>query len=191
MKTAVLVIDVQKIYTDMETDYSVENSKQVLDNINRIVAKADSEGVEVIYIRHIHAKDGHDSGRMFDFSGEVGEIEFIEGSEEVDFSNDLLIIPSGLHIKKTRYDAFAGTDLLKILKEKNILKVVIVGFMTNFCCESTARTAHSNDFYVDFVKDATGTPGTETLSPEETIRATCATLEAGFANIILSEDVEF
>lgn len=191
MKSALLVIDVQKIYTDLETDYQIENAESILCNINNVINMAEQQGSDIFYIRHIHSKDGKDSGRMFDFTGEEGDIEFVEGSEEVEFSNNLKISTSATHITKTRYDSFVNTNLLQLLKERNITKVVIVGFMTNFCCESTARTAHSYDFYVDFVKDATGTPGTELLSPEATINATCATLEAGFANILLTKDVAF
>ena len=191
MKSALLVIDVQKIYTDLETDYQIENAESILENINQIITKAEEKNTDIFYIRHIHSKDGKDAGRMFDFTGEEGEIEFVEDSEYVEFSSGLKISPSATHIIKTRYDSFANTNLLQILREKNITKVIIVGFMTNFCCESTARSAHSYDFYVDFIKDATGTPGTELLSPDETINATCATLESGFANILLTEDVAF
>ena len=67
--------------------------------------------------------------------------------------------------------------------EKEIEKVVVCGFMTNFCCESTARHAHDIDYFVDFVIDAMGTPGTEELSPTETTKATIATISSGFAII--------
>ena len=61
--------------------------------------------------------------------------------------------------------------------------------MTNFCCESTARSAHDRDFFVDFVWDATGTPGVENISTEDLIKTTRENLAAGFANVISTEDV--
>ena len=45
--------------------------------------------------------------------------------------------------------------------------------MTNFCCESTARYAHDVDFHVDFISDATGTPGTDNLSEARAAQDRC------------------
>ena len=56
-------------------------------------------------------------------------------------------------------------------------------------CETTARTAHGKDYYVDFIVDATGTPGTEFLSPKQTIKATIATLSSGFAVVKNINDI--
>ena len=59
-----------------------------------------------------------------------------------------------------------------------------MGFMTNFCCESTARDAHDRDYYVDFILDATGTPGLEKLNQEQIKLASAQTLSAGYANVL-------
>ena len=55
--------------------------------------------------------------------------------------------------------------------------------MTNFCCESTARDALDLDYYVDFVVDATGTPGTDNYDEEEIRIIVGELLSAGFANV--------
>jgi len=55
--------------------------------------------------------------------------------------------------------------------------------MTNFCCESTARDAHDRDYYVDFIIDATGTPGLEKLNQEQIKLVSAQTLSAGYANV--------
>lgn len=189
MKQALLVIDVQKIYTLEDTGYLVEDLEPIVSNINRLIDKFYKQGDLIIYIKHEHAPDGIDSGRMFDFDGESGEIEFKKGTVDIEFIDNLNIIPNAIIISKTRYDAFINTVLEEELKKNNIDKIVICGFMTNFCCESTARHAHDIDYYVDFIKDATGTPGTEVLSPQETINASLATLESGFANVLQTDDV--
>ncbi|UCE05136.1 MAG: cysteine hydrolase, partial [bacterium] len=51
---------------------------------------------------------------------------------------------------------FNNTDLENLLKEGNIKNVVIGGFLTNFCVESTARTAYDKGYGVTIMKDATG-----------------------------------
>ena len=56
---------------------------------------------------------------------------------------------------KSTLCGFNNTNLEKILKEANIKNVVIGGFLTNFCVESTARTAYDKGYGVTVIKDAT------------------------------------
>ena len=188
MKKALLVIDVQNIYTCDDYDYYVKDSKKIVENINFLIKEFEKDDSLIIYIKHIHKKDGSDAGRMFDYLEPSDDIEFIEGTHAVEYSKDLYISKDALHILKNRYDSFIGTSLQDILIKKGIEKVVIVGFMANFCCASTARTAHDLDYFVDFIRDATGTPGTEDFSPEDIIKVTCSTLVSGFANVIATEE---
>jgi ureidoacrylate peracid hydrolase len=57
---------------------------------------------------------------------------------------------------------FNNTDLEKIVKDDNVKNVAVSGFLTNFCVESTARTAYDKGYNVTLIKDATGSN-----SPEE------------------------
>jgi ureidoacrylate peracid hydrolase len=56
---------------------------------------------------------------------------------------------------KSTLCGFNNTNLEKILEEANIKNVVIGGFLTNFCVESTARTAYDKGYGVTVIKDAT------------------------------------
>lgn len=189
MKTALLVIDAQKIYSLETSGYYIDNVRVALENINHLVDVFSKNNDLIVYVKHIHAVDGSDSGRMFDFAGdEVDAVEFAEGSLESEFIDELKVIPSAPIVVKHRYDAFIGTHLEEILRENNISKVVICGFMTNFCCDTTARHAHAIDYYVDFVVDAMGTPGSGELDPEQVTAATVATVGDGFAVITSAND---
>lgn len=189
MKRALLVMDVQKIYQMKDSAYFVDNFETVLGNINHLIDIFQRRNELIVYIKHEHEPNGSDAGRMFDFAGDSDDIEFQKGSVEAEFAGGLNISSDANIITKTRYDAFIYTNLDEILKQNDIDKVVICGFMTNFCCESTARHAHDNDYYVDFVIDAMGTPGTEQLTPEETTKASVATIEAGFAVVINTDEI--
>lgn len=189
MKRALIVIDVQKIYALENSDYYVEDFSPIVKRINHLVDLFQKQGEMIVYIRHEHLPDGTDAGRMFDFAGECADVEFQRGSLEAEFIDDLHIVETAPILKKTRYDAFLNTGLDDLLKQNDIEKVVICGFMTNFCCESTARHAHDINYYVDFVIDAMGTPGTDQLTPEETTKATVATIEGGFAVVVNTNDV--
>ena len=54
-----------------------------------------------------------------------------------------------------------------LLKEGNIKNVVIGGFLTNFCVESTARTAYDRGYGVTIIKDATAANSEEEQNHSE------------------------
>lgn len=188
MNTALLVVDAQKIYTSEDSEMYCEDASNTISNINAIIKHMQKDST-IIYIRHIHKKDGTDIGLLFDFDGEGdGDFNFKEGSSEVEYDENLYLLDNKIEIIKNRYSAFEGTSLQDMLKNKKIQKVVICGFMTNFCCESTARTALDRDFYVDFILDATGTPGTENYDQEAVRNTVGELLAAGFARVFSTSD---
>jgi len=65
---------------------------------------------------------------------------------------------------------FNGTDLEKILSQAKVKNVAIAGFLTNFCVESTSRTAYDKGYAVTVIKDATAaTSKEEQVHAEEKI----------------------
>lgn len=185
MKAALLVIDAQNIYTDSTSELFCEDEETTVNNINRLIAAARKNDQPVIFIKHQHKADESDCGYLFDHEGTGSNdgISFIEGTPEVELDSRIKVEPGDKIITKTRYSSFAGTILKEVLEEKAIQRVIICGFMTNFCCESTARNALDIDFVVDFVSDATGTPGTSDYNQEEIREIVGNILREGFARV--------
>jgi nicotinamidase-related amidase len=126
---------------------------------------------------------------MFDYLEDGNtEFNFKQGTEEVEYDSRLVRTEAISEIVKNRYSAFAGTRLSDELAKKRINKVVICGFMTNFCCESTARQAHDSDIYVDFVIDATGTPGTENIDEKKMREIVQDKMVAGIARVMSTNE---
>jgi len=185
MKAALLVIDVQRIYTDSDSEMHCEDSRSTVRRINTLIDRYKDEGLPIIFVRHIHKADGSDLGRMFDYAGDDdSEFNFREGTPEVEYDSTLRRPDGAQEIVKTRYSAFVGTDLDRRLRSARVECVVICGFMTNFCCESTARSAHDLDYFVDFVVDATGTPGTDNLDESKVRSVVSDLLSAGFGQVM-------
>lgn len=181
---ALLVIDAQRIYTDPDAELFCRESAATLANINRLIDAFAARRLPIVLVRHVHKADGSDVGRMFDYAGEAADFSFKEGSAEVEYSVGLRRPSGAVEIVKTRYSAFQRTDLDGVLRSREVTRVVVCGFMTNFCCESTAREAHDRDFYVTFVPDATGCPDLAGLSQADIRRVVSTVLEAGFATIM-------
>jgi nicotinamidase-related amidase len=185
MKSALLLIDVQKIYTTDGSPLLVEGHALAIDNMNRLIDRAVAAGDLVVYVQHIHKKDGSDAGRMFDYLGTAGEIGFVAGTDEVHIDPRLKIVPQALSVKKNRYSAFVGTDLDRELKARQINRIVVTGFMTDYCCETTARHGHDLDYFVDFIVDATGCPDAAADIAQPLIKSvTSAVLQGGFARVL-------
>jgi nicotinamidase-related amidase len=185
MNTALLVIDPQNIYTDPNSDLYCRSAASTISKINKLIKKFQEDDCSIVLVRHVHKNDGTDLGRMFDFTGEPeDDFNFKENSDEVKYNSKLSQPSKSIEISKNRYSAFVGTELESNLRTRRIDRVVICGFMTNFCCESTARDAHDRDFFVDFVSDATGTPGTDNFDQREIRKIVGELLGAGFARVM-------
>jgi ureidoacrylate peracid hydrolase len=188
-QTALLVIDVQNIYADAASPLFVGAFDESLARINALARGFAAAGRPVIYVRHVHRADGRDAGRMFDFSGTPEPVGFVEGTPEAEYVPGLEVVPGALHMTKHRYSCFEGTELEAILRSLDVSCVAICGYMTNFCCEATARTAHDRDYFADFIIDATGAPDlAEDFRQEDIRRAVSTTLAGGFARVFATED---
>lgn len=188
MKKALLVIDAQKVYTNPESQLFCPDSAETVKRINRLIQHFEAKKMPIIYVQHVHKFDGSDLGRMFDYAGPAEDFNFKEGTEEIAFDPNLKISKGLPVIRKNRYSAFIGTNLSSLLQSLNIDTVVISGFMTNFCCESTARSAHDRDFFVDFIADATGAPPLSKLSEQEIRDVVSELLEAGYAQVYQTDE---
>lgn len=189
MNTTLFVIDAQKIYTSKDSDLYCEDAKVVIKRINELIQQFQKKDAPIVLIRHIHKTDGSDLGRMYDYLGEQEEtFGFMEGTPDVEYDDNLIRPKKCIEIVKNRYSAFEGTELNRILEKNNIKRVVICGFMTNFCCESTARAAHDKDYFVDFILDATSTPGTDNMDAVAVRRVVGEVMELGFARVMKTKE---
>ncbi|TXH33919.1 MAG: cysteine hydrolase [Rhodospirillaceae bacterium] len=189
MRAALLLIDVQKIYTTAGSPLFVEGNDVAIANMNRLIDHAASRSDFIVYVKHVHKKDGSDAGRMFDFTGQPGEISFVEGTADVDLDPRLKLQKGALTITKGRYSAFVGTGLDETFKREKVNRIAVTGFMTNYCCETTARQGHDLDYYVDFIMDATGCPDASAEIRQPLIKSvTGAVLAGGFACVMSTGD---
>ncbi|WP_328471767.1 cysteine hydrolase family protein [Streptomyces sp. NBC_00448] len=56
-------------------------------------------------------------------------------------------------VHKTSPDGFLGTDLDRVLKERGVTEVVVTGFATEICVDTTARQALSHGYDLVVVAD--------------------------------------
>jgi nicotinamidase-related amidase len=90
--------------------------------------------------------------------GVVDNKAFRKGSWGAAIVDSLAPQPEDIVIEGKRgLDAFPSTNLDFILRSKGIQNVVLAGFLTNCCVESTMRSAYERGFNVVTLKDCTAT----------------------------------
>lgn len=173
MKRALLVIDVQNEYFTGKLPVTYPSGS--LDKILQVMDAAQSKNIPVIVVRHTQPQEDTPIFRK-------GTPEWEIHPEVAKYSYDLLI-------DKKLPGSFTGTELEAWLKEQGIDTVVISGYMTQMCCDTTARQAAHLGFSVEFLSDATGTltfqNNAGAATDEELHRATLVAQD-GFLSKILS-----
>jgi nicotinamidase-related amidase len=170
MKRALLVIDVQNVYFGGK--FLVTHPAGSFENILMAMDGANAAGVPVIVIQHTA-------------SSMAG---FEKGTKEWELRPEVAKRPCLAVIEKTLPGSFTNTRLETVLRDKDIDTVVICGYMTQMCCDTTARQAVHLGFTVEFLSDATGTLAVSnaggTVSAEELHRATLVTQAMRFSAVM-------
>jgi nicotinamidase-related amidase len=137
--SALVLIDCQKTYTQGVME--LEGVQAALDETAALLERARTAGIPIIHIQH---SDG--PGSLYDIEGESGAIvEAVapRGDEPV--------------VVKQFPNSFVQTDLDERLKALDASNLVLAGFMTHMCVNSTARGAFSLGYAPTVVAAATAT----------------------------------
>jgi nicotinamidase-related amidase len=141
MKRALLVIDVQNEY--FSGLLPVSHPDGHLGNVLRAMDAAAASGVPVVVIQQTFPQP---------------EMPFFKaGTPEWELHPEVKARPRDLLIEKNLPGSFTGTELEPWLRQQGIDTVAIAGYMTQMCCDTTARQAVHLGFKVEFLSDATGT----------------------------------
>ena len=127
MKPALLVIDVQKAFFDIDaaTTQALNNA---IEYINAAIAMFREKGLPVICVQHMNKEDG-----------------LVPGTEGFDLPEALKILPTDLHIVKTYGNSFNKTPLEGELRKLGVDTVIVTGFCAEYCVLSTCRGAEDVD----------------------------------------------
>ncbi len=176
MKRALLVIDVQNEY--FTGKLPVTYPKNSFENIIKIIDSANENNISVILIQHTNPGNN--------------AVTFKKGTCEHEIHEEILKRNYDKIIEKNLPGSFTGTELWSLLKEKDIDTLVISGYMTQMCCDTTARQAMHLGFNVEFLSDATGTldmsNSAGNISAEELHKAILVTQAMRFSKVMSADE---
>jgi nicotinamidase-related amidase len=141
MKRALLVIDVQNEY--FTGKLPITYPEHSFANILRVIEFANEKRIPVVVIQHTAPQQDAKT--------------FRKDSKEWRLHPQIEALPREVLIEKNLPGSFTDTPLEQWLREREIDTVVIAGYMTQMCCDTTARQALHLGFSVEFLSDATGT----------------------------------
>ncbi len=94
----------------------------------------------------------HDSVIFIQHDG-TKENSFLPDSEDWQILPELTKHSNDIFISKTANDAFYNTDMQNFLAKNNITELFITGCATDFCIDSTIKSAVSKDYRVTVIED--------------------------------------
>jgi nicotinamidase-related amidase len=141
MPRALLVIDVQNEY--FTGALPVTHPVGHLANVLAVMDAARAAGVPTVVVRHAQP----------DPNAPV----FRKGSTEWELHDAVAARPRDLLLDKQLPGCFTHTELDEWLKARGTDTVTVAGYMTQVCCDTTARQAMHLGYKVEFLSDATGT----------------------------------
>jgi nicotinamidase-related amidase len=135
MKSAVLVIDVQRgLFDEIPRPYEAD---EIIQRINHITSQARTSGIPVIFIQHEQAQ---------------GLLEY--GSEGWKLQSGLTVNDNDFKVGKKTPDSFLRTNLEEILNLNGAKNLIICGYASEFCVDTTTRRAAALGYTVELVSDA-------------------------------------
>jgi ureidoacrylate peracid hydrolase len=156
-QTALVVIDLQNVFMLPGMPVEVPTAREIIPNVNRLAAATRKVGGKVVWVQ-MTLNDQEESWSVF-FEGDRRREAFTQlqrGSHGHALHDALDVKADDLIVEKRRYSAFiqGSSNIDQILRGFGIDTVVIVGTLTNVCCESSARDAMMLNYKVVFVADA-------------------------------------
>jgi nicotinamidase-related amidase len=182
-KLAFLTIDLQRCFIS-ESPLATPAGLTLIERLNPLLALCRRAGILVVHVSHVLEADGSNAGVLAQIAPIVREGVIAKGSTGAALHPALDVHSTDVLLDKPRFGAFHDTGLEAMLRSRGIDSVIIGGIATSVCCETTAREATVRDFRVFFLGDGTTNAGAGDLSPQEVIRATCATIGRVFGEVI-------
>jgi nicotinamidase-related amidase len=144
--------------------------RNVVGNLVRLLDGARQRGVKVMYVPFHPFEPGFPElkrtgpgatglrGLEMDMPADWGTGAWLRGTPGPEIIKELTPKPGDLVVEgKKTLDAFHSTALDYLLRANEIEHVAFTGFHTNWCVESSARSAYDKGYRVIVVADCTGT----------------------------------
>lgn len=120
---ALIVVDM--IHEFVDGKFGSKRAVEMVNKLNKLISIARERGWLLVYARDSHSES--------DPELRVWGPHAMRGSFSSELIGSLDVKPDDIIVEKNSYDAFFGTNLEALLREKNVDKVVVAGVSTDIC----------------------------------------------------------
>ena len=177
MKTALLVIDIQKDYFE-GGKFPLVNPLAAAKKAYELLQCFREHNGYHIHIQHISLKPD--------------AAFFVKGDSGSDIHDSVAHFEGEPIVYKHYPNSFRETNLLEMLKEWGIERMVITGMMTHMCVDATARAAADFGFQVIVAEDACATRDLQygdTAIPAELVHKSFLVALKSYGRVMKSEEI--
>ncbi len=189
-KTALIVVDLQKGFMLPEhSPMPVATSVGTVPNVNRLAAALREAGGKVFWIKNTTTDESleewsnwYGMGRPELLAERISAFRI--GAPSHDLHDDLAVMPEDEIVLKHRFSAFiqGSSDLAERLRAQGFEYVLILGTVTNVCCESSARDAMMLNFKTVMVSDG------NSARTDQEHAATLASFYVTFGDVMTTDE---
>jgi nicotinamidase-related amidase len=148
-RSALVIVDMQEFF--FRKPERRQHLDTVIANINQLIDYFEARRWPIVHVITCYKADGSDWELKMKVTGEP---ELIEGTPETAILPQIKISDAHFILAKTRYSAFFKTNLVDLLRARDIQRVVVVGAYTHYCVNATVFDAYCHDFVPAIVTDA-------------------------------------
>ncbi len=132
-QTALIVIDVQAALFDPPPF----EAEEVIARINGLASRARAAGVPVVWVQH-----------------ETSQGALVADTPGWQLAPDLATDDGDLFVRKRTPDSFLRTNLHELLSARDVRHLTICGYSSEFCVDTTTRSAATKGYAVTLAADA-------------------------------------
>jgi nicotinamidase-related amidase len=188
--TGLLIIDTQNDFVhedgEMSRKRGIDGSRcrAVVPRMNGLIRTARDVGVQVMYVGVVLRPDTTLASQVV-IRGGPDNLWPVEGSWGARWYDGLDAPQEGdLEFQKYTYDAFRGTTLRLQLQALGLRTLVLAGFGTEVCVETTARTAFAEGYHVIIPRDCTAA-----FHPDN-YGSSLSVLDRYFGKVVTADELE-
>ncbi len=155
--TALIVVDVQNDFVDPGGSLYVQDAQSVVANINSMISDARSEGRLIVYTQDWHPE----VTPHFAKDGGIWPVHCVGETWGAEFYRELTVAPdaefvrkgtdgedgySGFSVRDPQTGSESDTAMERILRERGVGRVDVIGIATDYCVKETALDACRRGF---------------------------------------------
>ncbi len=180
MKTALLLIDIQKDYFE-GGKYPLVNPLEAAQKAYTLLQCFREHGGQSAY--HVHIQH---------ISLKPDAAFFVKGDSGSDIHDSVAHFEGEPIVYKHEPNSFLNTNLLELLKGWGVERVVIAGMMTHMCVDATARAASDFGFQVIVAEDACATRDLtygDTIIPADLVHKSFLAALKSYGKVMKSDEI--